>query len=54
MSEREYFPVILAAAITPNPAGLGAPVLVSVLAEDLAGTPAEQVWRSGEVRSGEV
>lgn len=49
-----YIPVILSALLTPNPAQVGVPILVSIAAEDVACVPSTAVYTAGEFTSGEV
>jgi len=49
-----YEPVIIGAALTPNPPQTGQRVLISVTAIDLEIVQTAQVITSGEFTSGEV
>lgn len=49
-----YVPVIINALLSPNPAKVGQPVLISVAAIDVECVPSTQVITSGEFTSGEV
>lgn len=49
-----FIPVIISALLTPNPAQVGAPVLLSVAAADVEAVPSVADYRSGEFVSGEV
>lgn len=54
MADTTYTPAILGVTVAPNPAQIGEAVLISVLAQDIASTPAVAAWPCGLVRSGEV
>lgn len=43
-----YIPVIISAILSPNPAQVGVPVLISIAAEDVACVPTTQVITAGE------
>ena len=49
-----FTPVIISALLTPNPAQVGSPVLISVAATDVEAIPSTVDYRSGELVSGEV
>lgn len=49
-----WVPVIVGAALTPNPARAGETVLVSVSAIDFDMVPSPQVITAGEFTAGEV
>lgn len=50
----DYIPIIISAVLTPNPATVGQPVLISVAAADLEVIPREELWYAGEITAGEV
>lgn len=49
-----YAPVIIGAALAPNPARAGEPVLVSIAAMDVECVPSTQVITAGEFAAGEA
>lgn len=53
MYETTFVPVIVSAALAPNPALAGAAVRISVAAVDVVCVPSVQVVTAGEFTSGE-
>ena len=54
MADVLYFPIVIGAVLTPNPARAGGAVLVSVAAADLETFPADAVRPCGLFPCGEV
>lgn len=52
--ESHIIPIIISASLSPNPAQVGVPVLVSVTAIETAAISTPEVFFSGEICSGEV